>query len=274
MERLSDTFALVPLVFFSSEGAERSGYRYADRTGVSYEFPDAYLARILPGTPFVYHLAARGYTGAGIVGPIRPSTQVGRSVCEILDYRGFDSDVPLKRPDGYYYEADPDAGKVNVYCAQGVRSISVGQFELIVAASLSQETPLRPGTYASVEDANEIERASVDRAIAWLQSQYPDQSVVEMPRNNPGFDLVVGDVADPKLYVEVKGTRADSSVFWMTEGERAFSAANSAKYMLIVVSSLRPSEAGAGDWNLRARTGAVGGDDFVLEPSQWRGLLR
>jgi hypothetical protein len=273
MKRLSDTFRLMPLVFFSSEGAERSGYRYADRTGVSYEFPDAYLARIRPGVPFVYHLAVRGYTGAGIVGPIRPSAQLGRSVCEILDYRGFDNDVPLKRPDGYYYEADPDAGKVNVYWAQGVRSISVAQFESIVAASLSKEAPLRPGAYASAIDAKEVERASVDCAMAWLRAQYPGRVVVEMPHNNPGFDLMVGDIADPDLYVEVKGTRADSSVFWMTEGERAFSEANSAKYMLIVVSSLRPSEAGAGDWTLRARMGAVRGDDLILEPSQWRGLL-
>ncbi len=273
MKRFSGTFTLVPLVFFSSEGAERSGYRYADRTGVSYEFPDLYLGRILPGTPFVYHLAVRGYTGTGIVGAVRPSTLVGRSVCEILDYQGFDVDVPLKRPDGFYYEANPEAGKLNVYWAQGVRPVSVAQFESIVAASLSEKAPPRPGAYASSSDAREVERASVDCAIAWLKSRYPGQSVVEMPRNNPGFDLVVGDIADPDLYVEVKGTRAELSVFWMTEGERAFSAANSAKYMLIVVSSLRPREGGAGDWHLRARMGAVHGDDFVLEPSQWRGLL-
>lgn len=264
----------MPLVFFSSEGSERSGYRYDDRTGVAYEFPDAYLTRILPGVPFVYHQAGRGYTGSGIVGSIRKSPLAGRSSCEILDYQSFSSDVPLRRPDGYYYEADPEAGKLNIYWAQGVRSISVPQFESIIEASVIGQPTSRPGVYASAEDALEVERASVDCAIAWLASKYPTKDVVEMPRNNPGFDLIVGEIANPDLYVEVKGTRADTSVFWMSEGERAFSVANAAKYMLIVVSSIRPSAAQPRDWKLRTRMGAVSGDDFVLEPSQWRGLLR
>lgn len=48
-----------PLVLVSNRQTA-SGHRYADRTGVSYEFPTAYRNMIRPGSPFVYYRSREG----------------------------------------------------------------------------------------------------------------------------------------------------------------------------------------------------------------------
>lgn len=53
----------MPLVLAENERSE-SGIRYADRTGVSYQFPRIYRGLLRPGERFVYY-RGRGKIGGG-----------------------------------------------------------------------------------------------------------------------------------------------------------------------------------------------------------------
>lgn len=47
--------ALMPIVLVTVDGAERSGYKYDDRTGILYEYPKKYDGLIHSGERFVYN---------------------------------------------------------------------------------------------------------------------------------------------------------------------------------------------------------------------------
>ncbi|KYJ97042.1 DUF3883 domain-containing protein [Microbacterium sp. CH1] len=268
----------MPIVLYTGEGPSRAGYVYDDRTGVSYEFPDRYLSMIQPGERFIYHRPGH-YSGAGLIGPIRLSENASNSVCEILDYKQFDVQVPLRGPDDHYYEADPESGRFGVFWSQGVRRVSESAYERMIAAGWPDGTPGRdhatdtdgvPG-YADAATALAVERYAVGIVLDLLHVEHPDVEVVEQARNNPGFDVRVGPAEDPVAFVEVKGTQAGEPVFWLTEGERKFSIANADRYELFVIAGIDLATPGA--YRLHRRKGAVHGDGVTLEPSQWRGHL-
>ena len=272
----------MPIVLATAEGKEQSGYLYDDQTGVSYEYPNRYAKLVQAGEPFVYHIPRRGYTGAGIIGAITPSDKPAHWVCSILDYAPFDADVPLLAPTGQHFEAKPGVG---VYWSQGVRPLSVATFEAIMDAAAGAALTTVAGSggnaggsgngkggYASPETAAAVEAFSIARAKDWLAETFVGLDVLEMPHSNPGFDLVVGSLDAPVRYVEVKGTQAAESGFWMSEGERQFSIANADAYLLIIVSSINLKDETS--FSLRVNEGAVDGDLFDLAPSQWRGTLK
>jgi hypothetical protein len=259
----------MPIVLYTGEGTEQSGYVYNDITGVSYEYPERYRKLVVTGEPFVYHMPGQ-YTGSGIIGAISPSQKPGHFVCEILDYEPFENPVPLKNEFGDAIESEPGSGK-SVYYSQGVRPLSWPAFQAILGTATSFEwlSP-PPGGYARPEEAKAVEKSSVKTALRWLKAEYDGEAVTEMPHNNPGFDILVGDPKKPLKYAEVKGTRSFKPVFWMSEGERRFSVANSARYLLVVVSGV--DLAGVSRPTVRVRPGAI--DDVAfMEPSQWRGVL-
>ncbi len=260
----------MPLVLYSGDGPSRDGYDYDDKTGVSYEFPNRYLNRIVPGERFVYHQPS-AYTGIGVVGPVSASTAPDRSVCEVLDWQPFEPTLALKDEDGYF-EVDPGA-TTSVYWAQGVRRISeVGYERIVSAASIKGAAHSSvSAVYADTETRKALERHSVDAVLALLREEFPGEEICELPPNNPGFDIRVGPREAPLRFVEVKGTQSREPVFWMTEGERQFSEANADRYELIVVAGI--DLAAAGSHQTHRRRGAVGGPAFHLEPSQWRGRL-
>lgn len=107
--------------------------------------------------------------------------------------------------------------------------------------------------------------------MEWLADNYSGSLLAEMPHSNPGFDIAVGEVADPTLYVEVKGTQTAESSFFLSEGERKFSVAHSERYLLVVISGINLK---SGAFHLRYHGGAVAGEAFDLQATQWRGLLK
>ncbi|HEY8590057.1 MAG TPA: DUF3883 domain-containing protein [Naasia sp.] len=262
----------MPLALATAEGRERSGYVYDDITGVSYEYPTRYARLMVPGEPFVYHMPNRGYTGAAVVGSVRESVRPDHLVCEVIDYQPFGAAVPLRAPDGYYYEADPERGKLNVYWSQGVRPLRLESYERILGSAQRQPAPVRlQHRYATHETAAAVERFSVDRALQWLRAEYPDAELAEMPHNNPGFDVLVTGPGDFRLHVEVKGTQAPVPAFFMSEGERLFSVNNADKYLFVCVYDI---DLESGQATVLTKQGPVGGEAFHLIPAQWRGLLR
>lgn len=261
----------MPLVLYTAEGAASSGYQYMDTTGVSYEFPGVYLNRMVPGESFVYHRPG-GYIGCGLIGPVHVSQNPGNYTCEILDFRPFESAVPLKDFEENYYEADLAAGKVNVYWAQGVRSLAWPAYQSILGAAQTDSLlGPDPFSYASPHVSKAVERFSVDLALDWLGQEFPRESVVEMPHNNPGFDILVGASHAPARYVEVKGTQSAIPRFWLTEGERQFSFAHPAEYLLIVVSGIDLTN--STNLSFQTRSGSLEQHALNLEVVQWRGVL-
>ncbi len=264
----------MPIVLFT-DPKPRSGHVYDDRTGVSYEFPDRYLRLVREGERFLYHRSGPpSYRGTGIVGRVAPSSKPSHSICEILDYQPFDQVVPVMSPEGHFFEAEPGSGKTGVYFAQGVRPISEGAFEQVLAIAGVDSAPNSDagvGGFADAATALTVERHAVDAVLALLNDEYPEHPVVEMVRNNPGFDILVGDPQDAHAFIEVKGTQAAEPVFWLTEGERKFSIANADRYELFVIAGI---DLGAPDAHrVHRRKGAVDGEGVTLEPSQWRGHL-
>ncbi|MFV4913048.1 DUF3883 domain-containing protein [Microbacterium lacticum] len=240
---------------------------------MSYEFPDAYLSRIVEGERFIYH-QPRFYTGLGLVGRVAPSAVAGRSVCEILDWQPFDPPLPLKDEGGDYFEVDREAGQANVYWAQGVRTLTEAAFQRIVAATTVSGPVENAGespSYADTATRKAVERYAVEAVLKLLHSEHPDVEVEELPPNNPGFDIRVGDAGAPLRFVEVKGTQAAEPVFWLTEGERQFSIANAESYELFVVAGIDLS--GSKMHHLHRHAGAVVHEAVSLEPSQWRGRI-
>lgn len=265
----------MPVVLFEAGGVARSGHLYGDRTGVEYEYPAGrYESWIQRGDRFVYSVPRGGYVGCGIIGEIRPSNDPGRLICQVLSVRFFDAPVPLKNPDGEYYEADPTYWRDKVYFGQGVRPLSEARFDAIVAAAGITATPdpdpVAP-SYADPKTAHQVEEISVKAAVKAMSDRF-DTDVEVMPHNNPGFDLRVGPHYAPIRYVEVKGTQSAAPVFFMSDGEREFSIRNAADYTLVVVTGVNVSaETHIG---VMIRDGALSGADVEMQPSQWRGRLQ
>lgn len=263
----------MPLVLYSGGGPSRDGYDYDDRTGVSYEFPDRYLSKVVEGERFVYH-EPRVYSGTGVIGSIVRSAFPGRNICEILDWQPFPTKLCLKDAAGEYFEIDRDAGQEAVYWAQGVRLISEPSFDRIVRAAGSvvpldgrqrESQPHYPARSA-------IEQYAVDVVLRLLSTEHAGVEIDELPPNNPGYDIRVGPPANPARYVNVRATRSAEPVFWLTEGERQFSVVNSERFELFVIAGIDPNGT-ATTHRVYRHAGAVQSQSVLLEPSQWRGKL-
>ena len=131
----------MPLVFAENEATE-SGVSYADRTGISYQYPDRYRNVIQPGERFVYYKgrkkreggrAPQVYFGSGVVGAtVRDVNRANRFNCDILDYWQFSNPVPFKDAGGEYFET---GAKRRGYFQPGVRIIAEKDFKRILDAA-------------------------------------------------------------------------------------------------------------------------------------------
>lgn len=221
----------------------------------------------------MYQKPGKGYIGCGVIGEIRASNQPGRLICDVLSVRMFQEPVPLKDDEGTYYEADPTYWKDKVYWGQGVRPLADKRFDAIVTAAgepLGSDPDPASSSYADPATALAVENYSVAVAVSAMADRFGEKPTV-MPRNNPGFDLRVGQEEAAVRYVEVKGTQMAEPVFFMSDGERQFSVRHADLYTLVVVSGI---DLTAGTHAaVSVRDGAVEGDDVELRPSQWRGRL-
>ncbi|MCW2501679.1 MAG: hypothetical protein JWN87_3355, partial [Frankiales bacterium] len=120
--------------------------------------------------------------------------------------------------------------------------------------------------------AKAVERLSVSVAMSNLRARFPGVEVVEMPPNNPGFDIRVGPESEALLHVEVKGTQSAEPVFFMSEGEREFSVRHATRYELLVVTGIDLVQEEF--LEIHRRSGGVSFEVAELKPSQWRAKLK
>ncbi len=129
--------------------------------------------------------------------------------------------------------------------------------------------PLAQARFGATEAARLVEDYAVERAVEQLQARYPNSTVSVMPRNNPGYDIRVTDDSSQLIrLVEVKGTGQAQPVFFMSEGERAFSVAQAARYTLFVVYAI---DLGTKTHRVAEQDGEVRTDQ--LAPVTWSGRL-
>jgi hypothetical protein len=265
----------MPLVLVEVGGVARTGHLYLDRTGYSYEYPSPRYDRLItPGERFLYQTPGVGYVGCGIIGEIGEGSSPGRRSCRVHSVRMFLDPVGLRREDGSQIEADAaywSTGKV--FWMQGVRPLSeAGYQEVLQKTDTSVEITAESGVgaYADPSDAWRVESISVGAARAAIEGIFGGPTHV-MHHNNPGFDIAVGDVTAPRRFVEVKGTRSSSPRFFMSEGERRFSARFGDKYTLVVVTGIDLADDSYED--VYVHHGEVNDSIGELRPAQWFGVL-
>lgn len=257
-----------------------SGHVYDDRVGVRYEYPTRYRRLIREGDPFVYYRSRDGavnphYFGSGVIGEIGPSTSdPTRLSCRILDYEAFVPTVPFKAGDDYL---ESRANGYRGHFEPGVRPISDEDFERIIriagstalATATSSQLAGRP-RYASAEDRKLVEDYSVGVASAELGAIYPDCTVEVLPHNEPGHDIEVRRDGQVLRYVEVKGTRSSVPAFFLSEGERAFSARYSDLYTFVIVWEI---DLARKTHRVSMQDGEIDPVSFSLEATDWQGVL-
>ncbi len=274
--------APTPVVLVSNRHTA-SGHSYADRTGVSYQYPTRYRSMLVPGAPFVYYRSREGkrqphYFGTGVVGPVRPSPGgPGLLECEILDYRPFERAVPFRDASGAHLEEN---GSRRGYYQPGVRRITDDEFSHILelaqvappeAEVVAGEVPPPEAKFGTSEAARKVEDYAVERVRELLQERYADATVQVMARNNPGYDIrVTGAHGALIRYVEVKGTSLAAPVFFLSEGERRFSGREAAQYTLFAVYTV---DLEAGTHQVAEHHGEVTAEACALTAVTWSGRL-
>ena len=210
---------------------------------------------MIPGTPFIYYRGTRArnigltgpaYFGSGIVGRITPLSN-GRLQAAILDYVEFEKAIDFRGSDGSFLE--PSA-KNSLYFQRGIRLIDDAAFaHILELAEVESRTVAEtegdgdlPGFARFNSEARLVEEYAVEIVKTRLIEQYGPGAVKEMPRNHPGYDILVRRTNAPDLHVEVKGTRYRSPVFFLTEGERVHSIEYSHSYQLNVVYAINLAE--------------------------------
>ena len=259
-----------------------SGHEYADRTGVSYEFPTQYRRLMQPGTEFVYYRSREGHTephyfGAGVVGPVRISrVDPTRLECDVLDFRPFENAVAFKDSTGNHLEM---GGATRGHYQSGVRRITEDELASILSLAdlapaeahvVAGDVPAVGAKYGTSETSKLVDEFAVARIMELLPGRYPGAKIKEMPHNNPGYDIRVSQGDAVLRFVEVKGTQQSAPTFFLSEGERKFSAQEAHRYSLYVVFGVRLD---AGTHDIAEWTGEVSVAECGLEVSQWRGRL-
>lgn len=125
-----------------------------------------------------------------------------------------------------------------------------------------------------VEDLPEIsvqlEEFAMRAAVRELGQQYPAEKITQQPYNNPGFDILVGTLANPIAYVRVKATQGYQPTFHLSEGERQFSIEHADRYLLATVYAIHFHEE---TYKIALQSGRIDLTTFKLIPMYWQGKL-
>lgn len=103
-----------------------------------------------------------------------------------------------------------------------------------------------------------------------LEQRYPGEKITQQPYNNPGFDILVGTLANPITYVRVKATQGHQPVFYLSEGERQFSIEHADRYLLAVVYAIHLHEE---TYQIALQPGRIDLTTSKLIPMYWQGKL-
>lgn len=124
--------------------------------------------------------------------------------------------------------------------------------------------------YPDPQTARSVDDAGVKVAIRAISERYPGARIIEMPHNNPGFDVIALLDSGGAEYIEIKSTSGSAPSFFLTEKERVFAAEHSGQHHLVVVMNVNV-DAVTGD--VRWHDGPLVEPLVHLAPQQWKGML-
>jgi hypothetical protein len=166
---------------------------------------------IRPSELFVYYRGrkrSRGgrqpqvYFGTGIVGEVGPAPdESGRLVCGIVDYRDFPDPVPFKTSENGYLEF---GGTRRGYFQQGVRTISVEEFENILAIGFvggDKQPSSHSNSSENRKDLGETRQAAIARMAATAAQTAADANGQEVSVRKKAKKLVLTEL-DLQQYIE------------------------------------------------------------------------
>ncbi len=126
----------------------------------------------------------------------------------------------------------------------------------------------RRGETYWVSSANPlVEEFALRVAIQELHRAYRDQPIKQQPYDTLGFNILVGTVDAPVVFVNVKGTERLRPSVGLSEGERRFSMEQGDRFVLMVVYAINRT---AETYQFTTHQEAIGPDGAMLTPSQWR----
>jgi hypothetical protein len=116
----------------------------------------------------------------------------------------------------------------------------------------------------------QLEEFAMCAAVRELGRRYPGEKITQQPYNNPGFDVLVGTLANPIAYARVKATQGYQPVFHLSEGERQFSIDHADRYVLVIVYAIHFHEE---TYKIALQSGRIDLTTFKLIPMYWQGKL-
>lgn len=114
------------------------------------------------------------------------------------------------------------------------------------------------------------EELAMRLVIDTLAPRFPQAKFTQQPYDTPGFNLLVGDPAEPLAFVNVKATPSPQPVFWLSEGERLFSFDHADRFYLAVVYAIHLATETA---EIQLRAGAITAAEGILLPRHWQMTL-
>lgn len=129
------------------------------------------------------------------------------------------------------------------------------------------EIAKRGNQYQIPETNIHLEEFAMQVVIDELTRRYPGEKITQQSYDNFGFDILVGSVGNPIAYVKIKVTEAPQPVFYVSEGERAFSLDNADRFQLAIVYNVNLDES---TYLFLLHKGAINHNQFRLTKVYWQ----
>jgi hypothetical protein len=277
----------MPLVFAQNEKSA-AGVVYADKLGVSYEYPARYRSLIREGERFVYYRGKRReddstqvphYFGTGFIGKITQSGGLNR--CAIVDFQPFDPIVPFKIG-GRYLEQEANtkiSKEVGLHYRQGVRKIDQEAFEAICKQGLKsapkkRDEPklkrLKRTDQTKALSSSELEKLTLQLALTECRKRWPNAKSFLAVTGSP-FSIAVHVPKDETHYISVKATGEPEPYIRLTAEEVQYSKSHATTYSLWVYYE---ADVQAGTARLASRDGPITEEHVDLQAALHGGRLR
>jgi hypothetical protein len=278
----------MPLVLAQNEKSA-ADIVYADKLGVSYEYPARYRSVIQPGEKFVYYRGKRRadgsiqvphYLGTGVIGEV--THHDGMYHCSIERYQPFETMVPFKI-DGQYLEPEANGRtpkEVGLHFRTGVRILDQKSFTRINNAGLPRpEKESEPTKHKKLKKVTlptghktltQLDELALSLAVAEAKIRWPSAKIFVAPAGGE-FSLAVRISKADQRHIAVKGTTAAEPLVRLTTDEVRYSETHGGTYSVWVIYGL---DLDGGTGRFLDHDGPITDQDFDLAAALHGGLMR
>lgn len=146
------------------------------------------------------------------------------------------------------------------------RALGQGRIDEGEAVRLQAALGWAKGGTAIVHPDPDLEEFALGRVRMALRQRYPQQPIVQQAYGTPGFDLLVGTVTDPVVYVKVVATYGQGTGVELRDVDRRFSVEQGDRFTLAIVHNI---ELAQDSYGIHWHWGAIRPDTVQLTPLAW-----